>query len=176
MASVPEIFIKKNGAAEARARASVPSELVDIFAVGKIVKWSWAFNCVVGTAALLLPPAAAPDSHLQTQAGSSAASAAAHVNFKIIIPPVLYLHVAGANEAAGEPGAADSRTVNVMSNNHNVALTATTRTPAGSVAGNLILSSAARKIIAQDAVCMPSASAHRGMGQGNRVLCTASMP
>jgi hypothetical protein len=139
--------------------------------VGKIVKWSWAFNCVVGAAAVLLPPTAAPDSHLQTQAGSSAASATAHVNFKIIIPPVLYLHVAGANE-----GAADSRTVDVMSNNHNVTLTATTRTPAGSVAGNVILSATARKIIAQDAVCMPSASAHRGMGQGNRVICTASIP
>ena len=139
--------------------------------MGKIVKWSWAFNCAVGTAALLLPPPAAPDSHLQTQAGGAAASATAHVNFKIIIPPVLYLHVAGANE-----GGADSRTVDVMSNNHNVALTATTRTPAGSVAGNVILSAAGRKIIAQDALCMPSASAHRGMGQGNRVLCTASMP
>jgi hypothetical protein len=131
--------------------------------VGKIVKWSWAFNCAVGTAALLLPPAAAPDSHLQTRAGNAVSSATAQVNFKIIIPRVLYLHVAGANE-----GAADSRTVDVMSNNHNVALTATTRTPAGSAA--------ARKIIAQDAVCMPSASAHRGIGPGNRVLCTASMP
>jgi len=138
--------------------------------VGKIVKWSWAFNCVVGTAALLLSPTATPDSHLQTQAGSAASSAAAHVNFKIIIPPVLYLHVASANE-----GAADPQTVAVMSNNHNVTLTATTRTPASS-AGNFILSSAARKIIAQEAVCMPSASAHRSVGQGNRVVCTASIP
>ena len=139
--------------------------------MGKIVKWSWAFNCVVGTAALLLPPAAAPDSHLQTQAGSAASSAAAHVNFKIIIPPVLYLHVASASE-----GTADPRTVSVMSTNHNVTLTATTRTPASSTTTNLILSAAARKIIAQETVCVPSANAHRNVGLGNRVICTASIP
>jgi hypothetical protein len=157
--------------------------------VGKIMKWSWAFNCVVGAAALLLPPTAAPDSHLQAQVGSAASNVTAHVNFKIIIPPVLYLHVAGE-------GAADPRTVAIMSNNHNVTLTATirtpddnaagapsgtrgdahTRTPANSVAGTFILSSAARKIIAQDAVCTPSASAHRGTGHGNGLVCTVSIP
>jgi hypothetical protein len=159
--------------------------------VGKIMKWSWAFNCVVGAAALLLPPTAAPDSHLQAQAGSAASSAAAHVNFKIIVPPVLYLHVSSVNE-----GGADPRTVAIMSNNHNVTLTATirapddnaagapggtrgdahTRTPANTVAGTFILSAAARKNIAQEAVCTPSASAHRGMGHGNGLVCTASIP
>jgi hypothetical protein len=139
--------------------------------VAKIVKGTWAFNCVVGAAAVLLPPAAAPDSHLQTQAGSAASSATAHVNFKIIIPKVLYLRVADTNE-----GAADSRTVAIMSNNHNVTLTATTRTSLSPAAGNVILSAAARKIIAQDALCMPSASARRGMLQDSRVVCTASMP
>jgi hypothetical protein len=160
--------------------------------VGKVMKWSWAFNCVVGAAALLLPSTAAPDSHLQAQAGSAASSAAAHVNFKIIVPPVLYLHVANGNE-----GAADPRTVAIMSNNHNVTLTATirtpddnnaagapsgtrgdahTRTPANAVAGTFILSAAARKIIAQEAVCTPSASAHHGMGHGNGLVCTASIP
>jgi hypothetical protein len=158
--------------------------------VGKVMKWSWALNCVVGAAALLLPPTAAPDSHLQAHAGSAASSAAAHVNFKIVVPPVLYLQVASANE-----GAADPRTVAIMSNNHNVTLTATirtpddnaagapsgtrgahTRTPAKTVAGTFILSAAARKIIAQEAVCTPSASAHRGMGNGNGLVCTASIP
>jgi hypothetical protein len=154
------------------------------------MKWSWACNCVVGAAALLVPPTAAPESHLQAQAGSAASSAAVHVNFKIIVPPVLYLHVASTNE-----GAADSR-VAIMSNNHNVTLTATirtpddnvagapsgtrgdahTRTPANTVAGTFILSAAARKIIAQEAVCTPSASAHRGMGHGNGLVCTASIP
>jgi hypothetical protein len=139
--------------------------------VGKVMKWSCAFNCVVGAAALLLSPAAAPDSHLQAQAGNAASSAAAHVNFKIIVPPVLYLHVASANEHAADP-----RTVAIMSNNHNVTLTATLRTPANTVAGTFILSAAARKIIAQEAVCTPSASAHRGMGHGNGLVCTASIP
>jgi hypothetical protein len=105
---------------------------------------------MVGGAALLLPPAAAPDSHLQAQAGGAALSAAAHVNFKIIVPPVLYLHVASANE-----GAADAR-VAIMSHNY--------------------MSAAARKIIAQQAVCTPSASTQRGMGHGNGLVCTASIP
>jgi hypothetical protein len=157
--------------------------------VGKILKRSWAFNCVVGAAALLLPPTAAPDSHLQAQAGSAAASAAAHVNFKIIVPPVLYLHVTSANEDAADPRVA------IMSNNHNVTLTATirttddnaagvpggtrgahTRAPANTGAGTFVLSAAARKIIAQEAVCTPSASAHPGMGHGNGLVCTASIP
>ena|ERR1700735_1582088 len=152
------------------------------------MKWSWALNCVVGAAALLLPPTAAPDSHLQAQVGSAASSVTAHVNFKIIIPPVLYLNVAGE-------GAADPRTVAIMSNNHNVTLTATIRTPddnaagspngthgdaptrpANSVAGTFILSAAARKIIAQEAVCTPSASAHPGTGHGNGLVCTVSIP
>ncbi|GEM_PF-1881384 len=157
------------------------------------MKWSWAFNCLIGAAALLLPPTAAPDSHLQAQAGSGPSSAAAHVDFKIIIPPVLYLHVASASEHAADP-----RTVAIMSNNHNVTLTATirtsdddaagaprgtrsdahTRTPANTVAGTFILSASAQKIIAQEAVCTPSASADRGMGMGhgNGLVCTVSIP
>jgi hypothetical protein len=174
MASVPEIFIKvtppKSAATDPRARTSVPSDLVDIYAVGKIMKWSWALNCVVGAAALLLPPTAAPDSHLQAQLGSAASSAAAHVNFKIVIPPVLYLHVASPNEGAADPRVA------IMSNNHNVTLTATNRTPANTVAGTFILSAAARKIIAQEAVCTPSAGTHRGLGHGYGLVCTASIP
>jgi hypothetical protein len=128
--------------------------------VGKVMKWSWAFNCVVGAAALLLPPTAAPDSHLQAQAGSAASSATAHVNFKIIVPPVLYMHVASANERAADP-----RTVAVMSNNRNVTLTATT--PTNTVSATYILSAAARKIIAQETVCT---------GHGNGLVCTASIP
>jgi hypothetical protein len=138
--------------------------------VGKILKWSWAFNCVVGAAALLLPPTAAPDSHLQAQAGSAASSAAARVDFKIIVPPVLYLHVASANESAADPRVA------IMSNNRNVTLTATFRTPANTGAGTFILSAAARKIITQEAVCTPSTSAYRGMSHGTGVVCTASIP
>jgi hypothetical protein len=123
---------------------------------------------VVGTAALLLPLSATPESHIQAQTANSTSSAAAHVNFKIIIPRVLYLHVSDADTAA--VAAANVNTVAGMSNSHNVALTATGRSAAGSVAGNVILSAAARKTIAQDAVCAPRT------GAASRIICTASMP
>jgi hypothetical protein len=107
-------------------------------------------TALVGAAALLLPPPAAPDSHFQAQTGAAASSAAAHVNFEIIIPPALYLHVASANEGAANPRVA------IMSHNY--------------------MRAATRKIIAQEAVCTPSAGAHRGMGHGNGLVCTASIP
>jgi hypothetical protein len=131
--------------------------------VDRIVKWSWLWNGVLGSAALLLPLSAAPESHLLAPTAKDTSSAAAHVDFKIIIPRVLYLSVPDANSVA------------VMSNSHNVALTATVRSATGSVAGNLILSAAARKTIAQDAVCAAPAAAVRGAAS-NRVICTASMP
>jgi hypothetical protein len=64
----------------------------------------------------------------------------------------------------------DSGPVAIMSNGRNVALTATVRAPSTNPAqGNVILSAAARKVIAQQAVCAASASA-------SPVLCTASLP
>jgi hypothetical protein len=147
--------------------------------VGRILKWSSAFNGVVGTAALLLPLSAAPESHIQAQttnaATGTASSAPAHVNFKIIIPRVLSLRVADAETAAVDTAAVNM--VAVMSNNHNVALTATTtRSPAGSVAGNVILSAAARKTIAQDAACTGPTGAGGMAVPTGRIICTASMP
>ena len=50
-------------------------------------------------AALLLPLLAAADSRLQSAAAGSAASATASVNFKIVIPTVLYLRVGGETAA-----------------------------------------------------------------------------
>jgi hypothetical protein len=117
------------------------------------------FNGVLGTAALLLPLSATPESHIQAPTTDSKSSATAHVDFKIIIPRVLYLQVS------------DADTVAVMSNSHNVALTTTLRSATGAVAGNVILNSAARKTIAQDAVCAAPAGA-----PANRLICTASMP
>jgi hypothetical protein len=136
-------------------------------------------NSAVIAAALLLPLSAAPESHIQAQSANATSNSAAHVNFKIIIPKVLYLHVPDADTAAAET--ADIATVAVMSNSHNVALTATARTPAGPVAANVILSAAARKTIAQDAVCAPPTRAADLAARGpappaNRVICTASMP
>jgi hypothetical protein len=69
--------------------------------VGTILNWSWAFNGVVGAAALLLPLSAAPESQMQAQTGNAAHgtafSAVAHLNFKIIIPQALSLRVPGAD-------------------------------------------------------------------------------
>ena len=122
----------------------------------KIVKWSWASHGVVSTAALLLPLMTMAESHLHTGTGA-ALVATAHMNFKIVIPQVLSLQVG------------DMGPVAVMSNGRTLALTATARAPSAKPApGNVILSAAARKVIAQDAVC-----ASTGAGP---VLCTASLP
>lgn len=136
----------------------------------RIVKWSWVFNGVLGTAALLLPLSATPESHIQAPTTNSKSGATARVDFKIIIPRVLYLHVSDTAAVDTPPN-----TVAVMSNSHNVALTATVRSGTGSVAGSLILSAAARKTIAQDAVCAAPAAAGLA-APANRVICTASMP
>jgi hypothetical protein len=151
--------------------------------VGRILKWSRAFNGVVGTAALLLPLSAAPESHIQAQttktATDTASSAAAHVDFKIIIPRVLSLSVADVDTTAATTGPVATvrfNTVAVASNSHNVALTATVRSPAESVPGNVILSAAARKTIAQNAVCAAPGYAGGTSVPAGRIICTASMP
>jgi len=64
--------------------------------------------------ALLLPSTAVPESRVGTGAPNAALSATAHVNFKIIIPKVLYLRVDNANDRALGAG-----NVAVMSNGHN---------------------------------------------------------
>lgn len=134
------------------------------------------------TPTLLPPTIVEAESRIQTGAANATLSATAHVNFKIVIPKVLYLHVDG-----GTDGAVGSQTVAVMSNGRNVALNATIRTPDSNVPvrGNLILSAAARKIIAQDAQCIPlltpGAAPPAGFrGPGNistrQAICTVSMP
>jgi hypothetical protein len=65
----------------------------------------------MSTAALLLPLTAVPESRIQTAATGAAASASAHVNFKIVIPQVLYLRVGGESART-----TDSPIVAVMSN------------------------------------------------------------
>ena len=57
------------------------------------MKRSWAFNGLLSGAALLLPLTAATESQVRTGAPSAALSATAQLNFKIIIPKVLYLRV-----------------------------------------------------------------------------------
>jgi hypothetical protein len=82
----------------------------------------------MSTAALLLPLTAATESQIRTGAPSASLSASAQLNFKIIIPKVLYLQVgrdgvtlsAGARKAMaqkavctvdGQPALAASRLV-----------------------------------------------------------------
>jgi hypothetical protein len=142
---------------DSKSSASGHFDLVDTYDMCKIVKGSWAFNGVVGGVAFLLPLMVAAESHLQAGSGA-AVVATAHVNFKIVIPQVLYLHVG------------DTGPVAIMSNGRSVAMTATARTPSATPAqGNAILSAAARKVISQDAVCAASAGA-------GPVVCTASLP
>jgi hypothetical protein len=142
---------------DSKSNASAMFDLVDTIDVRNIVKCSWAPKGVASTAALLLPLMAVAESHLQAGTGA-ALVATAHLNFKIVIPQVLYLQVG------------DSGPVAIMSNGRNVALTATVRAPSTNPAhGNVILSAAARKVIAQQAVCAASSSA-------SPVLCTASLP
>ena len=146
------------------------------------MKWSWAINGLMGSAALLVPMMAVPESRIQTEGAGTGLQATAHLNFKIVIPKVLYLHVASANDR-------EAQTVAIMSNSRNVWLTATLRTPqdAGAAArsaansatahGDIMLSAAARKIIAQDTACtLNEPRAGRASTGATQLVCTASMP
>ncbi|MEP6548301.1 MAG: hypothetical protein ABJD53_12635 [Gammaproteobacteria bacterium] len=118
----------------------------------------------MSTASLLLPLTAVPESHVQTAAPGVVVSATAHVNFKIVIPTVLSLRMGDGNNLA-----LHSDTVAIMSNGHNVSLNTTERAAAADTRAhsNLILISAARKGIAQDAHCKLGIRA---------AVCTVSTP
>jgi hypothetical protein len=153
-----------------------------------IVKWSKGFNGSMSVAALLLPLMVAAESHIRTQAPGAAPAVTAHVNFKIIIPKVLYLRVgSGSDRAAG------ADTVAVMSNGRNVSLNATVRSPDPDAhtsdldvraPGRVVIGAAARKVIAQDALCTagdahsapaPAEGGHLKV-EYRQVVCTVSMP
>src|ERR1700682_5792076 len=103
------------------------------------------------TAALLLPSTALPESRVGTGASNAALSATAHVNFKIIIPKVLYLRVGNANDRVLGLG-----NVAVMSNSHNATDAHCTSGPGGAAAAR---------------------NESRGANAGSRpVVCTLSMP
>jgi hypothetical protein len=147
--------------------------MVDTFDVSNIVKWSSAFNGLVCSAALLLPIAAVPESRIQSEGANAAVQATAHLNFRIVIPKVLYLHVGD-----GSVRDADPETVAVMSNSRNVWLTATVRTRdehSRAARGSVILSAAARNIIAQDTVCT-AVDLHPAAVRASHLICTVSMP
>ncbi|HWY96104.1 MAG TPA: hypothetical protein VNX69_12965 [Steroidobacteraceae bacterium] len=144
------------------------------------MKWSKGLTGSMSMAALLLPLMVAADSHIQTKAASAALAATSHVDFKIVIPTVLYMHVESANDRSTR----GAETVAIMSNSRNVSLDATVRTPESEVhaRGGAILSASARKIIAQDALCTvgdaaaPMVARSRAKAGDRRMICTVSMP
>jgi hypothetical protein len=133
---------------------------------------------------LLLPWLAAADSQPQGGVGAKTLRASAHVDFRIVIPRMLALQVDGVNAAPPAPtatsppsgatspaadAAAPARTVAVYGNGRTIALGATA---ADNARSGLILSAAARKGIAQDAVCAPAPV----RSSPRAIVCTASSP
>jgi hypothetical protein len=126
--------------------------------------------------ALLLPFLAFADSQLASGTRGPL-TATAHLRFRIIIPTVLSLEVADSTRTAG------AQTVTVKSNSHNLALGATLGN-SGEATGRVVLSAAARKVIAQDAPCAAQraptaaglAAAHADSAPVERMICTVSMP
>ena len=112
---------------------------------------------------LLAPLWAASESQIQVPAAHRAATASAHVNFKVVIPKVLSLAVVGDADA---PQRAQS--VAIGSNGRTVSLAATA-VGSDPASRNLILNAAARRSIVQAAACTP-------LGGSSRTLCTVSMP
>ena len=126
-------------------------------------------------AALLLPFLAAADSQVESGSARAALKATAHLDFKIVIPPVLSMDMADTLEVVR-----GAQTVAIYTNSHNATLAATLAV-SDQARGNIILSSAARKVIAQTVYCAPGAAVRAGGAEGSRrqgdgVICTASMP
>jgi hypothetical protein len=119
-----------------------------------------ALGGLIFSGAVLLPFAIFADSQLASGTHGPL-TATAHLRFRIVIPTVLSLDVAGATRTAG------AQTVTVTSNSRNVALGATLGNSA-EVTGLIVLSAAAGRVIAKDAPCAAQ--------PGQRTLCTVSMP
>ena len=100
--------------------------------------------------AAMVPLLAAADSQLG--AARDSVRAAARVDFKIVIPPALYLASSGINR------------VTIVSNSRNVTLSAGAH-------GSVVLSAPAGKVIAQDSRCRADSTP-----ANPPVVCTASMP
>jgi hypothetical protein len=98
-------------------------------------------------------------------------SAAAHVDFRIVIPQVLSLGLMG-----GDAQATGTQRVAIFSNSRTVTLAVS----GGSVPAarnRVILRAAARKAIARDAVCqLPTDLAGGGLSAPPAMICTVSMP
>jgi hypothetical protein len=126
---------------------------------------------------MLLPLLAAADSQLSV--GGASLRATAHVDFKVVIPAVLSLDMPGdAESVRGTPSVA------IFSNNHNVMLAATSRL-SEKAQGSVVLSSAAKKVIAQKVACttgssraaaLPATTPRGGESDADGVVCTACVP
>jgi hypothetical protein len=115
-------------------------------------------------AGALMPMAAPGESHVQS--GVASLSASAHLDFRIIIPEVLYLNT-GAADGIAVP-------IAVFSNGRSVAL-ATTVHGADSVTAHLILNGAGRRGVSRSSAC-GSAVKPAGAAGSYRLVCTASAP
>jgi hypothetical protein len=120
--------------------------------------------------ALLLPLWAAAES-LQAAPESGKVAAAAHVDFRIVIPNVLSMGLAG-----GESLGSGAQRVAIFSNGRNVTLAASGGSSAAA-RDNVILRAAAGKVVAREAACRLPADASRSVfPKPNGMICTVSMP
>ena len=129
------------------------------------------FRGLITATSLLLPLWAAAESHLQARTASGKVSAAAHVDFRVVIPKVLSVGLAGGDTQG--PGV---QRVAIFSNSRNVTLAASTgSTPAAR--SNVILRAAAGKVIARDAACeLPADASRSAQSMNTGMICTVSMP
>jgi hypothetical protein len=136
------------------------------------VKCCSAFRGLLTATSLLLLPLWAPaESQLQVGAQSGKVSAAAHVDFRIVIPQVLSLGLMG-----GDAQATGTQRVAIFSNSRNVTLAASGGW-APAARNQVILRAVARKAIARDAVCqLPTELAGGGLSPPPAMICTVSMP
>jgi len=120
---------------------------------------------------LLLPLWAAAESHIQAGTGAGKTSATAHVDFRIVVPKVLSLGVAG-----GDTQVLGAQRVAIFSNSRTVTLAASSASmPAAR--DNVILSAAARKAISREAACRLPADAPGGVASNTGgMVCTVAMP
>jgi hypothetical protein len=130
-----------------------------------------AFGGFMSATTLLLPLWAAAESHLQAAPESRKVPATAHVDFRIVIPKVLSVGMAGGDTQ--DPAA---QKVAIFSNSRNVTLAASA-TSTSAARNNVILRAAAGKVIAREAACQLPTDAPRSVApKTSGMICTVSMP
>ena len=134
-----------------------------------------AFSRLMGSILTLLPLCLAAESQIAASGSGRKLSAAAHVDFRIVIPRVLSLDVAGST-----PGLSAQR-VAVFSNGRTATLSSTQAGLSLPANRSVVLVAAARKVIAQETPCPPSTGTYAGAlagaaGKPHGMICTVSMP